>query len=119
MEELTSLIKTEIKRQYRSVRHFAIALGIPQSTVVTALNKGIRGTAFETVVRMCKALGIRLPISDESVYIESGCMDMIRAYNDLDEMGRHAVKTVVYAESLRCRGMDLPALYEANEDEKA
>ena len=41
MDELTTLIKNEIKRQYRSVRQFSMAIGVPQSTIVTALQKGI------------------------------------------------------------------------------
>ncbi len=117
MEELTNLMRIEIKRQYRSVRHFAIVLGIPQSTVVTALNKGVRGTAFETVVRMCEALDIKLAIGDESVYIKKDCHDIIKAYNSLDEVGRHTVKTIVYVENMRCRGIELPELSEQTQEQ--
>ena len=117
MEELTNLMRIEIKRQYRSVRHFAIVLGIPQSTVVTALNKGVRGTAFETVVRMCEALDIKLAIGDESVYIEKDCHDIIKAYNSLDEVGRHTVKTIVYVENMRCHGIELPELSEQTQEQ--
>ena len=39
MNELTSLIKTEIKKQFRSVRQFSMYIGVPQSTIITALQK--------------------------------------------------------------------------------
>ena len=60
MDELTMTIKNEIKRQYKSVRQFSAAIGIPQSTIISALRKGMGGTAFDTVVKMCSALGIKL-----------------------------------------------------------
>ena len=37
MDELTLLIKQEIKKQFRSVRQFAFSVGIAQTTVVSAL----------------------------------------------------------------------------------
>ena len=61
MDELTLLIKQEIKKQYRSVRQFALHVGIAQTTVVSALKNGVSGTGFATVMKICKALNI--PVS--------------------------------------------------------
>ncbi|WP_026506409.1 helix-turn-helix domain-containing protein [Butyrivibrio sp. MC2013] len=52
------ILKKEILNQYKSVRRFAIDLGIPYSTLVTALERGIEGMAYGTVIRMCEALNL-------------------------------------------------------------
>ena len=63
MDELTLLIKSEIKRQYKSVRRFAAEISVPQSTIISAMRKGISGTAFETVIKICNALDIKLSVN--------------------------------------------------------
>ncbi len=52
------ILKKEILRQYRSVRQFSIEMGIPYSTLVTALERGIEGMAYGTVIRMCDKLNL-------------------------------------------------------------
>lgn len=52
------ILKKEILRQYRSVRQFAMELNIPYSTLVTALERGIEGMAYGTVIRMCDKLSL-------------------------------------------------------------
>lgn len=52
------ILKHEILRQYRSVRAFALDMGIPYSTLVTALERGIEGMAYGTVIRMCDKLSL-------------------------------------------------------------
>lgn len=52
------ILKREILRQYRSVRQFAMELEIPYSTLVTALERGIEGMAYGTVIRMCDKLSL-------------------------------------------------------------
>ena len=47
------VLKKEILGQYRSVRQFALEMNIPYSTLVTALERGIEGMAYGTVIRMC------------------------------------------------------------------
>ena len=47
------VLKKEILRQYRSVRQFAIEMNIPYSTLVTALDRGIDGMAYGTVIIFC------------------------------------------------------------------
>lgn len=51
-------LKKEILRQYRSVRQFALEMGIPYSTLVTALERGIEGMAYGTVIKMCDKLSL-------------------------------------------------------------
>jgi len=52
------ILKKEILKQYRSVRQFAIDLNIPYSTLVTALERGIEGMAYGTVIKMCDKLSL-------------------------------------------------------------
>ena len=50
------ILKKEILSQYRSVRQFAMDMQIPYSTLVTALERGIDGMAYGTVIKMCNKL---------------------------------------------------------------
>ena len=52
------ILKREILSQYKSVRQFAIEMQIPYSTLVTALDRGIEGMAYGTVIRMCDKLNL-------------------------------------------------------------
>ena len=52
------ILKKEILKQYRSVRQFAMELEIPYSTLVTALERGIEGMAYGTVIKMCDKLSL-------------------------------------------------------------
>lgn len=52
------ILKKEILKQYRSVRQFAIEMNIPYSTLVTALERGIEGMAYGTVIKMCDKLSL-------------------------------------------------------------
>ena len=52
------ILKREILRQYRSVRQFALEMNIPYSTLVTALERGIEGMAYGTVIKMCDKLSL-------------------------------------------------------------
>ena len=52
------ILKQEILNQYKSVRQFAIDMEIPYSTLVTALDRGIEGMAYGTVIRMCDKLSL-------------------------------------------------------------
>jgi hypothetical protein len=52
------ILKKEILRQYRSVRQFALDMNIPYSTLVTALERGIEGMAYGTVIKICDKLSL-------------------------------------------------------------
>lgn len=102
MDELTALIKKEIKRQYRSVRQFSMAIGVPQSTIVTALQKGIGGTSFSTIVSICKTLGIKLAFGDQKdMYFDRDSRYLLERYALLDERGKVTVRALMEVEALR------------------
>ncbi len=98
-------IKNEIKFQYKSVRKFSMDVGIPQSTIVSALHNGIGGTSYDTVLKICRKLGINLyeysPLYNNS---HKG-MSLISAYNQLDEKGRYVIDAILNVELERCGGV--------------
>ncbi|MDP4118658.1 MAG: hypothetical protein Q8873_05650 [Bacillota bacterium] len=102
MDNLTEIISREIKKQYRSVRRFAMSLGIPQTTVASTLKNGISGTAYATVIKMCEALDIKLVNYDTPLLVNEKTEKMLEMINTLDEAGLHTVETVIYVEHKRC-----------------
>lgn len=103
MDELTKLIRTEIKKQFRSVRQFSLYIGVPQSTIVTALQKGIGGTSFETILHICKVLGIKPVQGEETVFLDSDKIALLDRYAHLDEEGKKAVRAVAAIELMRLK----------------
>lgn len=106
MDSITELIKNEIKRQYRSVRKFSEVSGIPYSTLSNALAKGIGGTSYETVVKICKILDIKQAIDSEIVLFNNRFHDIYEKLTVLDEQGLHTVNTVLTMEAERCRNSE-------------
>ena len=94
MDNLTRIVKTEISRQYKSVRQFAFAVNIPLSTINSALHNGIGGSSFDTVVQICQTLGIKAISSDASFYLTED--------TQLDDYGRHTIASVMKVEYDRC-----------------
>lgn len=91
MAELAKIIEEEIKKQYKSVRQFSKISDIPQTTIVSAIKNGVSGTAYETVVKICKLLNIELINYDTHLVMTDDVIDMIKMFNALDEVGHHAV----------------------------
>jgi hypothetical protein len=87
MNDLSAMIRDEIKKQYKSVRQFSIASGIPQTTLISAVNNGISGTAYETVVKICSLLHIELVNYDTHIVMTDDVINMINMFNSLDEKG--------------------------------
>ena len=106
MDILTMAIKNEIKAQYRSVRKFSIAVGIPQSTIVSALHNGIGGTSYDTVLKICRKLSINLYEYSPLYNTSHKGMSLISAYIQLDEKGRYVVDAILNVELERCGGID-------------
>lgn len=107
MDVLTQLIHTEIKRQYKSVRQFSIEMGIPQTTLASALKKGVDGTSYATIVRICDALDIKVPTQSVPVHMDDEVITLLQKLSTLDEKGVHTVKTVLEMEYNRCSKQSL------------
>lgn len=90
------ILKKEILRQYRSVRQFSLEMGIPYSTLVTALERGIDGMAYGTVIKICDKLNLN-PV-DFSSLDESGALGarlienrVMLSYTKLNQEGRDKI----------------------------
>lgn len=90
------ILKKEILRQYRSVRQFALEMEIPYSTLVTALERGIEGMAYGTVIKMCDKLNLN-PVDFSSLERESSLgaqlleNRVMQNYVKLNQAGRDKV----------------------------
>ena len=90
------ILKKEILKQYKSVRQFAIEMAIPYSTLVTALDRGIEGMAYGTVIKMCDKLSLN-PVDFTSLERGQGLGEQIvenrvmQLYYKLNRNGRRKV----------------------------
>lgn len=96
------LIKNEIKKQYKSVSKFSESSGIPYSTLSNALSKGVGGTSYDTVVKICRILNIKQAYDSDLVLFNSEFHDVYKKLTQLDEQGVHTVCTVLNVEYNRC-----------------
>ena len=102
MDKITQLIKNEIKKQYKSVRQFSEKSGIPYSTLSNALSKGIGGTSYETVVKICKLLRLKQVYDADLTIFNDQCYEIYTMLAALDERAIHTLKTVLTIEYQRC-----------------
>lgn len=51
-------LRNLILDRYTSLRQFSKEADIPYSSLMTLLSRGIGGASFDTVIRICRALGI-------------------------------------------------------------
>lgn len=112
MDELTQLIKKNIKLKFSSTRRFSEELGIPQTTIVSSIKNGVSGTAFATVCKMCNALDIKLYNGIYPVVVSDTTRQIIEKLSKLDEKGIHTVSTVLEMEHIRCEA-EAKAIAEA------
>ena len=101
MNDITKLIRSEIKRQYKNVRQFSKHSGIPYSTLSNALTKGIGGTSYETVCKIFEMLDLKSLHTADAV-LNRDVYDMCRMMTALDEHAVHAVRHVLTVEYDRC-----------------
>ena len=94
------ILKKEILSQYRSVRRFAMEMGIPYSTLVTALERGIDGMAYGTVIRICDKLSLN-PVDFSSLERDASLgaqlleNRVMQYYVKMNEYGRERILEVM------------------------
>jgi len=89
------ILKNEILAQYKSVRQFAIEMEMPYSSLMSALDKGVSGMAYETVISICRKLGIN-PTNFSKNGIENG--------NSVEELSDHSKRLIAYYSRLNVDG---------------
>ena len=103
MDAITELIKSEVKKQYKSVRQFSEKSGIPYSTLSNAFSKGIGGTSYDTVLKICKMLNLKQVYDADLTIFNDKFFEVCNMLSELDERGVHTVKTVLTVEYNRCK----------------
>lgn len=94
------LLKEAILSKYKSIRAFSIEMEIPYSTLATAMERGIDGMAYGTVIRICEKLNLN-PIdfkpldapSDVSEQIVAG--NVMKYYFKLNSQGREQALGII------------------------
>ena len=104
MDNLTELIKLEIRKQYGSVKEFSAKTGIPLPTLNTAFYRGIEGSSYELVRRICSILHIRHICDEKITYVNGEFYDLVRSVESLDEQGLATFKALLRYEKERCEG---------------
>lgn len=110
MDSVTSLIKNEIKKQYGSIQKFSEKSSIPYSTLSNALNKGVGGTLYNTIVKMCKLLNLKQVFSESISLFNEQFFEIYSMLSSLDEQGLHTVETILSVEYDRCKDRSSPSL---------
>lgn len=114
MDSITKLIKSEIKRQYKSVRQFSEKSGIPYSTLSNALAKGIGGTSYDTVIKICNLLNLKQAYDADLTIFNDQFYEICTMLAALDERGVHTIKTILSVEYDRCTNSALPSIKAYN-----
>ena len=113
MDSITELIRDEIKKKYSTMKKFSEASGIPYSTLTSAISKGIGGTSYDTVVKICKLLDIKQTYDSDIVLFNEQFHEIYTKLSALDNQGLHTVKTVLNVEYDRCKSNDSDAVVKA------
>ena len=105
VSEMDSKMKAEILKgvilsRYKSIRQFAVTMNIPYSTLITALERGIDGMAYSTVIRICEALSLNpldfTPLDeDNSLSSQIQTRRVMEKYWMLNKAGRKKVMDIM------------------------
>ena len=91
----SEILKKEILKKYKSVRQFSMEMEIPYSTLVTALERGIEGMAYGTVIRMCDRLKLNpvtfRPLEEFSVSEQLMENSVMQNYVKLNDEGKEKI----------------------------
>ena len=94
------VLKKVILSQYKSVRQFAVEMDIPYSTLVTALERGIGGMAYSTVIRICDALSLNpvdfTPLDEgDDLSAQITTKRVMERYSKFNRIGRKKVLEIM------------------------
>jgi len=101
MDNLSLLIEEEISNQYKSIRQFSLKANIPQTTITSALRKGIGGTNYNNVIKICKILRVDAVIHKMSLCEDEVLLDIVKKYSLLDDYGKSKLKALIEFEISR------------------
>ena len=84
------------------MRQFSEKCGIPYSTLSNALSKGIGGTSYETVIKICNLLNLKQAYDIDLTMFNEHCYEICTMLAALDEHAVHTLKTILSVEYERC-----------------
>lgn len=100
----TEKLKSLIIDKYGSIREFSKVIGIPSTTLTSALDKGIGGMAVDRVIKICEELHIDIKTFD-SLHEQTSTppislkeQRLLRSFNKLNDLGQD--KVIEYSEDL-------------------
>ena len=97
--DVTAYLLELIKKEYKSVRQFSIAIGVPYSTIKSGLSNGIGGMAVDTIIKMCNALNIKvdelMSIQDKPAPQNAQEKELLEIYQKAKESDKAEVKTLL------------------------
>lgn len=94
-------LKSIILSRYKSIREFSFAVGIPNTTLVSALDRGIGGMAIDKVIQICDFLHLDIktfePLENEIpiTHINNEQKNLLDKYSLLDEQGKNTVNFII------------------------
>lgn len=95
----TKKLKNIILNKYGSIREFAKISKIPSTTLTSALDKGIGGTAVDRVIKICEMLDIDIktfePNTKDKLILSFEEKELLSNFNKLNDFGKNeAIKRV-------------------------
>lgn len=110
MGEAEIKLKNCILERFRSIRGFALALGVPCSSVNNVLRRGVVSVNVSTAATLCSALGLDVAafVSGEITPATGGgdepwALELLEDCRNIDTHGRELVGMVAKKERERCR----------------
>ena len=94
------MIRKRIKEKFGTIENFAKQMNVPRTTINFILKNGVASSSYDMVVKILKALDI-YSAGEMPLAIDDDVIRLIENYNALDEMGKHAVKSVAETEYRR------------------
>lgn len=96
-KEFFNRINAEIVCRYKTMKTFADAVGIPNTTLYTILHQTRRNASFDTIVRICDALEISIDTYRSETVAELEQRELYDHYLALPDM-RPAVRKLLEIE---------------------
>lgn len=109
-------LKGLILEKYKSVREFAIAAGLPYTTVDSILKRGVEKANIINIIKICNTLDIdtdeladgeiRPKIKKVMLQLSNSETQHIKKYRELDTHGKKIVDIVLDEEHERCTAVE-------------
>lgn len=98
------LIRKRIKEKFKTIENFAKHVEIPRTTINSILKNGVGSSNYNMVNKIFEFLDI-YPFKDCPVVLNQRSIRLLNNFESLDELGKHAVESMVEIE--RCRIVSL------------